>query len=464
MVHSARLNVLTLVMINVIAIGSLRGIPLSASYGLAIVTYYLIAALFFFVPSALVSAELTTAWPVEGGVYTWIREAFGKPLAFSVIFIQWIYNIFWYPTILALFAATFAYAFVPSLVHHPGYTLATILTTYWLLTFLSLCGMKVSGAISTITAVLGTLLPMIFVVIFGISWLAAGHTSQISFTFKALFPHQKFAELPLLTGVIYSLVGMDMSAVHVRDVANPQRNYPRALFYSTIVILVGLIFASLAVAVVVPLNELNLVTGLIDAFRLFLHALGLEHWLFLVALLIMVGIIGSVMAWMVGPTRGMAIAAEDRALPSWLGRQNRAGMPHFLLLFQGMIFSIVSLAFVLMPSVSSSFWLLSDLTAELALSTYIFIFAAALRLRYKYPDQKRTYVVPGGKIGIWVITVFGILASIFTIIVGFIPPIQLTVGNLPRYYCFLGGGFVGFYLLAFLIFFGFNSQNHSSKD
>ena len=463
MSKSAHLSVLALVMINVIAIGSLRGIPLSASFGLAIVTYYLIAALLFFIPSALVAAELTTAWPVEGGVYTWIREAFGRPLAFCVIFIQWMYNIFWYPTILALFAATFAYTFAPNLVHHPGYTLTIILAIYWLLTLLSLRGMKLSGTISTITALLGTLFPMALIIILGLFWLLTGHAPQIPFSTKALFPHQTIAELPLLTGVIYNLVGMEMSAVHVRDVANPQRNYPRALFYSTIVILVSLIATSLAVAVVIPPAQLNLVTGLLDAFRLFLHAFGLEDWLCVVAFLIMIGILGSVMAWMVGPTRGMAIAAEDHALPAWLGNQNRAGMPQVLLLFQGIIFSLVSFAFVLMPSINSSFWLLSDLTAELALSTYIFIFAAALRLRYKYPHQLRTFSVPGGNFGMWTITISGILASIFTILIGFIPPSQLILGKLSRYYWFLGGGFIGFYLLAIMIFFGFNLQSHTKK-
>ena len=94
------LSVFSLVMINVIAIDSLRGIPMGAHYGLALIFIYVVFGFAFFIPSALVSAELATAWPQTGGIYVWVREAFGVPIAFLVSWVQWVYNICWYPTIL----------------------------------------------------------------------------------------------------------------------------------------------------------------------------------------------------------------------------------------------------------------------------------------------------------------------------------------------------------------------------
>src|SRR3989338_3260434 len=115
------LSVFSLVMINVIAIDSIRTLPMSAEYGFSAVFYYLLAGLVFFIPTALVSAELATGWPETGGVYVWVREAFGKKYGFVTIWIQWFYNIFWYPTIMSLVAATVAYLFDPNLVNNRLY-------------------------------------------------------------------------------------------------------------------------------------------------------------------------------------------------------------------------------------------------------------------------------------------------------------------------------------------------------
>ena len=63
------LGVFTLAMINVSLILNLRGLPMLATYGFAIVSFLLLAALVFFIPTALVSAELATGWPLSGGIH-----------------------------------------------------------------------------------------------------------------------------------------------------------------------------------------------------------------------------------------------------------------------------------------------------------------------------------------------------------------------------------------------------------
>ena len=435
-------------MINIIAIDSLRGIPMGAHYGFSLIFNYLIAGLTFFITSALVSAELATGWPQTGGIYIWVREAFGIPVGFMDSWIQWIYNICWYPTVLSFLGAAIAYLLDPKLADNSLYMLAVILVSYWTLTIITLRGMRASGAISSVTAVLGTLLPMAFITLLGLIWIFLGKPINLVISFKAFIPDIKSpTNLVLLTGILYTLVGMEISAAHAQEVKNPDKDYPKALFYSTTIIFLSLILSSLAVAIVLPTGQLDILTGMLDAFRLFLNSFGLTWLMPVMVILIIAGIIGGVGAWMIGPTRGLLVAAQDGCVPPLLQKINKKNMPIALLLTQGIITSIVSLVFLIMPSVSSSFWILSDLTAQLAVSCYIFLFSAAIYLRYKHPKVKRAYKVPFGNIGMWIICIAGIIASIFTIGIGYFPPDQVDVGGIAFYESFLVIGFVMFYTI-----------------
>src|SRR6185437_14865497 len=104
-----------------------RTLPIGAVYGFSLVFFYLVAALVFFIPTILVTAELATAWPNTGGAYIWVREAFGPHCGFMVIWLQWIYNVVWYPTILAFIGATLAYLFDPALANNKYFLIAVVL-------------------------------------------------------------------------------------------------------------------------------------------------------------------------------------------------------------------------------------------------------------------------------------------------------------------------------------------------
>ena len=116
--NKKKLSLFALVMMNVAAIDSLRILPVSAEYGLSLIFYYVLAALLFFVPTALVSAELSTGWPETGAMYIWVREAFGRKFGFMIIWVQWISNIAWFPTIMSFIAATIFYCIDPNLVNN----------------------------------------------------------------------------------------------------------------------------------------------------------------------------------------------------------------------------------------------------------------------------------------------------------------------------------------------------------
>lgn len=437
------LGVFSLIMINVIAVDSLRTLPFSAVYGSSLIFYYIIAAITFFLPIAFVCAELATAWPNKGGVYVWVREAFGELWGFVIIWLQWIYNIVWYPTILAFVAGTLAYLIDPNLANNKLYMLSVILIVFWFATLINCFGMKISSAISTIGALIGTLIPMVFIIILGIVWVFKGNPLQIHFSAHQLLPDlSNVNNLSFLLAVLFGLVGMEMSATHADEVNHPGRSFPRAILYSTAIIFFSLVLSSLAIAMVVPQHQLNVVTGLIQAFQIFFNSYHLYWMTAVITALIILGSISCAAAWVIGPTKGLLIATIDGSAPPWFGKINRHGVPVVILLMQAVICSVLCSVFLLMPTVSSSYWVLTAMTAQLAMLVYIALFAAAIYLRYKKPDSVRSYKIPFGNTGMWVMGVLGILSSTAAIALGFIPPSQINVGGVFKYEMILIVGIV----------------------
>jgi len=431
---SKHLSVFALVMINVIAVDSLRNLSIGAEFGLALVFFYGLAVLLFFIPSVLVSAELATGWPITGGSYVWIREAFGSRIGFLAIWLQWIYNVVWYPTIFAFIAGILASLVQPDLVNDKYYMLGVILLLYWGMTLVNCLGLKVSSVVSSIGAILGTILPMVFIAGLGLVWVYRGQVSQINFSFHHLLPSNvDLKNIAFMTNILFGLMGMEMSAVHAGDVHRPERDYPIALLYSSFIILATLIFSSLAIAIVIPLNQLNLVSGLIDAFAAFFASFNLNWLLPLMAILIVMGSLSGAAAWIMGPARGLMVASRDSHLPRFFNKLNKKEVPIGILLAQGLIVTLLCTVFFIMPSIKSSYWLLSNLTAQLALMFYILLFGAAIRLHHKCIHVKRAFKIPGGALGIWLVSGTGILTCLAAIIFGFLPPTEVVAGKAACY-------------------------------
>ncbi|MCX7120982.1 MAG: amino acid permease [Gammaproteobacteria bacterium] len=445
------LSVLSLVAINVIAIDSLRTLPFSAEYGFSAVFYYLLAAITFFLPVSLVSAELATGWPETGGVYVWVREAFGKKIGFLTIWLQWFYNVVWYPTIMSVIAVTIAYAINPALSHDKFYMLSVIMVVFWGCTFINCLGMTAASRLSNFSAIVGTLVPMLFIIVLGIVWVMMGKPINIVFSEKSFFPNlTKVNNLVLFIAILYGLVGMEMSASHAREVKNPQRDYPRAVYYSMALILTTLILGSLAISIVVPVKNINIVAGLLQAFELFFKTFHMMWFMPILAILIVCGAIGGAAAWMLGPSKGMLAAARDGSFPKYFAKVSKNNTPVRILMLQGILFTFMCSAFILMPTVSGGFWVLTDVTTILALLVYVAMFPAAIVLRYKFPDVPRSFKIPGGKVGLWLTCLLGLITCLLAVVIGFVPPSQIPVGNVMRYETIIISGVVMGCLLPFI--------------
>lgn len=442
------LSVFALVMINIIAVDSLRTLPISAEYGFSLVFFYLLAGIAFFIPVSLIAAELATGWPETGGLYVWVKEAFGKSTGFMVIWMQWIYNVVWYPTILAFIASAFAYLVNPELASSKKYLYISIVSIFWLTTIANLYGMKVSSLISALGALIGTLLPMVIIISMACYWYFNDMPMAISISWDKFWPtDMNLNSLVLFTGILFGLVGMEMSAVHAGDVKSPQKDYPKALLFSTIIIFVTLVLGSLAVAIVIPQEKLNLVTGFIDAFTVFFSALNLKWMIPFVVLMVIIGGISSVSAWVIGPSKGLMVSARDGCLPKFFFKINRYGAPSTILISQAIVFTVLSLAFVFSESINASYWMLSALTEQLAMAVYILMFLAAIRLRYSKGNVKRAFKIPGGNWVLNTVATLGILSCAGAIFLGFLPPSHIKVKSTFHYQLFIVLGLVIFVVL-----------------
>jgi putative glutamate/gamma-aminobutyrate antiporter len=432
------ISVFTLAMINVAAIGSVKNWPVNAEYGFASIFYFILAALIFFLPISLVAAELATGWPKSGGVFAWVKEAFGHRTGFLAIWLLWVENAFWYPTILSFLAATVAYIFNPELANNIPYTISIILVSFWAATIGNLSGMKISGLISSLGVIFGTFVPGGVIILLGLSWYFGGHPMQISFNWESFVPNFNSVEqVVFFTGVILSLCGMEMSAIHAGEVRHPRKEYPKAILLSAGIIIGMSILGVLAIASVIPQKQISLVAGSMQAFSYFVDAYGLKWATPYIAALIAAGAFGSLSTWVIGPTKGLLAAARSGDLPPFFRTVNSNRMPARLLIVQAVFVSCLSLVFVFMPTVSSAFWILTTIVAQLYLIMYILLFAAAIKLRYKKPNVERPYKIPGGKVVIWIVSGIGILSSAFALIIGFFPPAQIITGNRVFYVSFL---------------------------
>lgn len=430
-----------LVMINVIAVDSIRTLPFSAVYGFSLVFFYLLAAITFFIPTALVSAELGTGWPNRGGIYVWVREAFGKRMSFLVIWLNWIYNVFWFPTILALIAGTFAYFFNPALADNAFYMTGAVLILFWGATLINSLGMRASSMLSTLGALLGTIFPMVLIAAMGIFWIAKGNQMAISLEWNTFFPQSAdWDNLAFLTTVFFGLLGLEMAATHAQEMRNPARDYPKSVFTSIWIILGTIVFASLAIAIAVPNRELNLAVGLMQAFTVFFNAFGIPWAVPIIAGCIVLGGLSGVGAWIIGPTKGLLVASLDGSLPSYFSKTNKHDAPIRILLLQAVIVSALALVYTIFPTINKSFWLLSVITAQLAMLVYIALFAAAIKLHYSKPDVQRHFTIPGNKFGIWCVCLLGIGSCLTVFFLGFLPSSQVPAGNIWTYELLLIGG------------------------
>lgn len=463
------MSIFAMAMMTSAAIMSLRGLPMIAKEEFTLFFYIGFATIMFLIPGALVAAELGGMFgEQEGGVYTWVKEAFGERCGFVAIWLQWVQNVVWYPTPLAFAAATFAYVIgAGNLAANGMYTGLFCIVFYWLATWLSA---RDSSSITRVTSygfLTGSILPALVLVVLALIWWLQGHplgfmhlpasqgaldTVVKSHVHPRLFPHiTGLSDIAFLAGVVLLFAGVEVHAVHANRMPRPQIQYPLALMFTSIIVFGIFTLGAFAIAAIMPYSDINVESGLIQAFQMAFSKFNLSWCVPVIGILIMFGALASVTSWIIGPSRGLLQTAKDGLLPAFMAKTNQQGIQANILLVQAVIVTVLSCIYFVFKNVSVAFFLISAMTITLYLIMYVFMYAAGIRLRYKRPDMPRRFRVPGGIIGMWFMGLLGLSGVIFSFVVAFFPPSQLPVGNPSMYVILVTAGTVVFSAMPFFI-------------
>ncbi len=427
----------TVCFMTVACVASIRNTPSMAMYGWAAIFLYLLPAIVFLIPTSLVAAELASGW--EGGIYNWVSEGVGPRTGFVAVWTQYAMTLTYYPSLLASVASTLAFVLSPSLASNGLYTGAIILIFYWLATMVSFRGLSTSAALSSGGMVIGTLIPGITLVVLGIAYLFGSGTNYAAGT--TIFPQfTGIASLVLIVNNFLSYAGMEVNAVHVNEMKNPGKEFPRAMFVASGMSVAIFVLPALAISFVVPRDQLSLTAGVMQAFHQFFAYFGVAFLTPVFALMIVCAMLGGMMGWLAGPSKGLLmVGRENGYLPPILQKTNKGGIQTHILIGQGVIVSIIALLFAFLPSVSNAYWILSAMTTQIYLIMYVLMFVSVVRLRKSQPDHPRGYKVPA----LMAIAGVGLVSSVLVFFVGLIPPSQFGNGHPFAYATMLLTGVVG---------------------
>ena len=454
-----KLSVMTLAIMNVTAVVSLRGLATEAIYGLQSAFYYLFAAIVFLIPTAMVAAELAAMFSgKQGGVFRWVGEAFGPRFGFLAIWLQWIQSTIWYPTVLTFGAVSIAFIGVnPStdaaLASNRLFTLVVVLVIYWVATFISLKGLGWVGKVSKWGGIIGTIIPAAILIILSVIYLLSGGHNNLD-VHSGFFPNlANFDNLVLASSIFLFYAGMEMMGIHVMEVDNPKRNYPRAIIIGSLVTVVIFILGTFALGIIVPAKDISLTQTLLIGFDSYFKYLHMSWMGPVIAIALVFGVLAGVLTWVAGPSKGIFTVGRAGYLPPFFQKTNKDGVQRNILLVQGVIVTILGLLFVVMPSVQSFYQILSQLTVLLYLIMYMMMFAAAITLRYKLPKMERPFRLGAKGNGLmWLLGGLGFCGSLLAFVLSFIPPSQISVGSNKVWFLVLIIGAIIFVGIPFIIY------------
>ena len=432
--------------------------PTFATSGFHLVFFLLLGGILWFLPVALCAAEMATVegWQ-EGGIFAWVGNTLGEKFGFAAIFFQWFQITVGFVTMIYFILGCVSYIFNWNALNNvPFIKFIGVLVIFWALTFSQLGGTKNTAKIAKAGFIFGILIPAIILFALSIAYIIQGNPVDVKIGAKYFVPDfSKVDTLVVFVSFILAYMGVEASASHVNELQDAHKNYPLAMIILVVLAIILNTVGGLTVAAVVPQSKLSLSAGVVEAFKaLVLHFAPNGTWLVkLIAILLALGVMGEVSAWVVGPSRGMYAAAQKGILPKSLTKTNEHNVPINLVFVQGIIVTIWAAVLTFGGGGNNvSFLTAISLTVVIYLVGYLLFFIGYFILVLKKSNLKRAYHVPGGKTFKLIVAACGFLTSIFALAISFVPPSELNSKSAHEYLTILIISFIITILIPFVIY------------
>lgn len=475
-VGTGQLSTIALTMMTVTTLAGIANDVQLSFYGLSAVTYLLIGGLLFFVPTGLVAAELASGWSQRGGIFRWVGEGLGTFPAICCLLILWFQTSFSFGSGIPSSSATIGffttnYDWAVNFAENSHSWKVTLpimlgwLAYYWFICWLATKGVKVFSNIAKYGVIFGTFLPLSVMMILAIVWLCQGHKPVIDMSMSGFVPQWNgMASLSLVAGVFFSFAGVDMNAAHIKDLKHPSKQFPVVVFVSMILAFLIFVIGTVIIAMMVPEGQINLLYTLNTVYRDLGATIGFPDLYVVFVYLGMANSFAALITNLAGPSYMLGQAGRSGFLPKWLQNNNKHGMPSRMMYFQMLFMTIVAFIVFFLPNVEGFVALITQAITILYMIYYVLMFVAFLKLRYEQPNRPRSFKVPGGMVGAWIVAGIGILAAVFAIVIAFYPPAQLKkeVGSAFTYDIIILGLLAFVFLCCFLIYRA--SRKHNWVD
>lgn len=446
--NTKKLSLLSFFAITASMVMTVYEYPTFATSKMNLVFYLLVGGFLWFVPVALCSAEMATVkgWE-KGGLYTWVSNTLGRKWGFAAIFFQWFQITVGFITMIYFIVGALSYALNwPALNTNSWLKLIATLVIFWLITISQFGGTKNTAKIAKVGFFVGIVATGVILFLLGIIYIAQGNPIKVSFGAGAWMPDfTKINTLVVFVSFILAYAGVESSASHVKDMDNLGKNYPKAILILVAATILLDTLGGVTVAATIPQNQLSLDTGVIQAYSYLIHHFGGSEWLVrFIAVVICLGVIAEIAAWVVGPSTAMLEAAENGLLPKQLAKVNQHNVPINIVLIQGIIVSIWAVILTLGGGGANlSFFVAMALTVCIYLVAYVLLFISYIKLVKDKDNLTRTYHIPGGKNVKITVAVVGLLVSIFSFFISFFPPNDIGSGK--------GGTYLTILIISWLI-------------
>lgn len=295
------LTVLSLTLITVGSVDSIRNLPVAALAGPDLFLYFVLALFFFLLPCALVASWFVKQSPE--GIYGWVKTSLGQQTGFLAVWFQWMQNLLIYPTFFSFIAGAFLYCIDPQLTQQKSILFITINCLIWGLTWFNIRGINLSHRITILCTLCGLLIPFVLILVIGILWLIM-HPQSIHLNMPA---HQE--PWTSLTAIILSFCGIEVAAVHAHN--SKPGAFTKAIMFSVFIIFATMLFGSLTLAMLLSPQQLNFISGIPELFNLFFSQIHLEKISLIINGLIVIGCIGCANSWLNAPLKGLLFAGKD---------------------------------------------------------------------------------------------------------------------------------------------------------